>query len=51
MQAKLDDNKIKYVIREKKKKTPNITITESMKISSRHVRRLWTKYRLVADDQ
>ncbi len=45
MPVKLDDDKIKYVIREKEKGTLNATIAESMKISSRHVRRLWAKYR------
>ena len=33
MPVKLDDDKIKYVIREKEKWTPNATIAESMKIS------------------
>ena len=45
MPVKLDDDKIKYVIREKEKGTPNATIAESMKISPRHVRRLWARYR------
>ena len=45
MPVKLNDDKIKYVIREKKKVTPNTTIAESMKISPRHVRRIWAKYR------
>ncbi len=45
MPVKLDDDKIKYVIREKEKGTLNATIAESMRISSRHVRRLWAKYR------
>lgn len=44
MQVKLDDNKIKYIIREKKKGTPNIIIAKNMGISTRHVRRLWAKY-------
>ena len=45
MRAKLDDDKIKYIIREKEKGTPNATIAESMDVSARHVRRLWAKYR------
>lgn len=45
MPAKLNDDKIKYVIREKEKGTTNATIAESMKISPRHVRRIWAKYR------
>ena len=54
MPVKLNDDKIKYVIREKKKGTPNATIAENMEISPRHVRRIWAKYReyrLAADDQ
>ena len=42
MPVKLDDDKIKYVIREKEKGTPNAMMVESMKISSLHVRCLWT---------
>ena len=45
MLVKLNDDKIKYVIREKKKGTPNATIAENMEISPRHVRRIWAKYR------
>ena len=45
MRAKLDDGKIKYIIREKEKGTPNSTIAENMKVSARHVRRLWARYR------
>ena len=45
MQVKLDDDKIKYIIREKKKGIPNSTIAESMNVSTRHVRHLWTKYK------
>ena len=45
MPVKLNDDKIKYVIREKKKGISNATIAENMKISPRHVRRIWTKYR------
>ena len=44
MQVKLDDNKIKYIIREKKG-TPISTIAESMDISTRHVRRLCARYK------
>ena len=46
MLVKLNDDKIKYVIREKKKGTPNATIAENMEISPRHVRRIWAKYRV-----
>ena len=45
MRAKLDDGKIKYIIGEKKKGTPNAVIAESMNVSARHVRRLWAGYR------
>ena len=45
MPAKLDDDKTKYVIHEKEKATPNATIAESIKISPRHMRRLWAKYK------
>ena len=40
MRAKLDYDKIKYIIREKEKGTPNAAIAESMDVSARHVRRL-----------
>ena len=43
MRVKMDDNKIKYIIHEKGKGTPNATIAESMDVSARHVRRLWAK--------
>ena len=45
MQTKLDDNKIKYIIREKEKGTSSAVIAKSMGVSARHVRRLWAKYR------
>lgn len=44
MRAKLDDDKIKYIICEEKG-TPNAAIAESMDIGARHVRRLWARYR------
>ena len=45
MQVKLDNHKIKYIIREKKKGTSNLIIAKNMGISTRHVRRLWAKYK------
>ena len=45
MRAKLDDGKIKYIIYEKKKVTPNTTTDGSRNVSARHVRRLWARYR------
>ncbi len=44
MPTKLDDAKIKYVIREKKKGTSNTKIADGVGISTRHVRRLWSLY-------
>ena len=44
MRAKLDDGKIRHIIREKEKGTPSATIVESMDVSARHVRRLWARY-------
>ncbi len=45
MQVKLDNDKIKYIIREKKKDTLNSTMADSMNVRTRHVRRLWAKYK------
>ena len=44
MPTKLDDAKIKYIIREKKKGTSNTKIADGVGISTRHVRRLWPRY-------
>ena len=45
MRAKLDDGKIRYIIREREKGTSSAAIAESMGVSARHVRRLWARYR------
>ena len=45
MRAKLDDGKIKYIIREREKGTSSAAVAESMGVSARHVRRLWARYR------
>ena len=45
MQVKLYDDKIKYIIRDKKRGTSNIIIAKNMNISTRHVRRLCAKHK------
>ena len=45
MRTKLDDGKIKYIIREREKGTSSAAVSESMDVSARHVRRLWARDR------
>ena len=51
MQVKLNNNKIKYIIREKKKGASNLIIAKNMSVGTRHVRRLWASIKTPASYQ
>ena len=42
---KLDESKVRYIVREKKKGTTNAVIAEQMGISKRWVQKLWARYK------
>ena len=43
--SKLDESKVRYIVREKRKGTKNAIIAEQMGISKRWVQKLWARYK------
>ena len=48
---KLDESKVRYIVREKKKGTTNAVIAEQMGISKRWVQKLWARYKYTEPSQ
>ena len=48
---KLDESKVRYIVREKKKGTTNAVIAEQMGISKRWVQKLYARYKYTESSQ
>ena len=49
--SKLDESKVRYIVREKRKGTKNAVIAEEMGVTTRWVQKLWARYKNVELNQ
>ena len=49
--SKLDESKVQYIVREKRKGTKNAVIAEQMGVTTRWVQKLWARYKNVEPNQ